>query len=93
MLHPGRSAAARAAAQSHTGALAGDHAIMQALVARQGVIVTGGLDELIDVSELMTRFPNAPTAGPAVLTDSGAFRGMTLDLAEAIGRAVGGQLD
>jgi acetate---CoA ligase (ADP-forming) len=85
MLHPGRSAAARAAAQSHTGALAGDHAIMQALVARQGVIVTGGLDELIDVSELMTRFPNAPTAGPAVLTDSGAFRGMTLDLAEAIG--------
>jgi acyl-CoA synthetase (NDP forming) len=85
LLHPGRSAAARAAAQSHTGALAGDHAIMRALVAREGIIVADGLDELIDVSELMARFPNPPAAGPAVLTDSGAFRGMALDLAEAVG--------
>ena len=85
LLHPGRSAAARAAAQSHTGALAGDHATMRALVAREGVIAVDGLDELIDVSELMARFPNAPAAGPAVLTDSGAFKGMTLDLADAVG--------
>jgi acyl-CoA synthetase (NDP forming) len=85
LLHPGRSAAARAAAQSHTGALAGDHAVMRALIAREGVIAVDGLDELIDVSELMTRFPNVPAAGPAVLTDSGAFKGMTLDLADAVG--------
>src|SRR5215468_11088402 len=85
LLHPGRSAAARAAAQSHTGALAGDHAVMRALIAREGVIAVDGLDELIDVSELMARFPNVPAAGPAVLTDSGAFKGMTLDLAEAVG--------
>jgi len=85
MLHPGRSAAARAAALSHTGALAGEYAVMRALVEREGVVVTDGLDELIDVSELMARFPDAPTAGPAVLTDSGAFKGMTLDLAEAVG--------
>jgi acyl-CoA synthetase (NDP forming) len=85
LLHPGRSAAARAAAQSHTGALAGDHAIMRALVAREGVIAVDGLDELIDVSELMARFPNVPAAGPAILTDSGAFKGMTLDLADAVG--------
>jgi acetate---CoA ligase (ADP-forming) len=84
LLHPGRSAAARAAAQSHTGALAGDHAIMRALTAREGVITVDGLDELIDVSELMARFPSVPAAGPAVLTDSGAFKGMTLDLAEAV---------
>ncbi|HLK83088.1 MAG TPA: acetate--CoA ligase family protein [Xanthobacteraceae bacterium] len=85
LLHPGRSAAARAAAQSHTGALAGDHAVMRALTAREGVIAVDGLDELIDVSELMARFPNMPAAGPAILTDSGAFKGMTLDLAEAVG--------
>jgi acetate---CoA ligase (ADP-forming) len=84
MLHPGTSAAARAAALSHTGALAGDHAVMRALVSRAGVIVTNGLDELIDVSELMARFPNPPAKGPAVLTDSGAFKGMTLDLAETV---------
>jgi acetate---CoA ligase (ADP-forming) len=85
LLHPGRCAAAREAAQSHTGALAGDHAVMRALVARAGVIAVDGLDELIDVSELMARFPDAPAAGPAILTDSGAFKGMTLDLAEAVG--------
>ncbi len=86
LLHPGRSAAARAAAQSHTGALAaGDHAVMRALVAREGVIAVDGLDELIDVSELVARYPNVPAAGPAVLTDSGAFKGMTLDLADAVG--------
>src|SRR5258708_7259456 len=85
LLHPGRSAAARAAAQSHTGALAGDHAVMRALTAREGVIAVDGLDELIDVSELTARFPNVPAAGPAVLTDSGAFKGMTLDLADAVG--------
>lgn len=85
LLHPGRSAAARASAQSHSGALAGDHAIMRALMAREGVIAVDGLDELIDVSELMARFPNVPAAGPAVLTDSGAFKGMTLDLADAVG--------
>ncbi len=85
LLHPGRSASARAAAQSHTGALAGDYAIMRALVAREGVIAVDSLDELIDVSELMARFPNVPAAGPAVLTDSGAFKGMTLDLADAVG--------
>jgi acetate---CoA ligase (ADP-forming) len=85
LLHPGRSAAARAAAQSHTGALAGDHAIMRALMVREGVIAVDGLDELIDVSELMARFSGLPAAGPAVLTDSGAFKGMTLDLAEAVG--------
>ena len=31
-MHPGASAKARDAAASHTGALAGDHAIMRALV-------------------------------------------------------------
>jgi len=85
LLHPGRSAAARAAARSHTGALAGDHAVMRALATRQGVIITDGLDEQIDVTELMVRFPHAPAAGAAVITDSGAFRGMTLDFCDAAG--------
>jgi acyl-CoA synthetase (NDP forming) len=85
LLHPGRSAPARAAAQSHTGALAGDHAIMRALISREGVVAVDGLDELTDISELMARFPNFSPAGPAVLTDSGAFKGVTLDLADAVG--------
>jgi acetate---CoA ligase (ADP-forming) len=85
LLHPGRSAAARTAAQSHTGAYAGDHALMRTLMAREGVIAVDGLDELIDISELMARCPKFSPAGPAVVTDSGAFKGMTLDLADAVG--------
>ena len=84
MLHPGRSAAARAAAQSHTGALAGDHAVMQALVRREGVLLADGLDELIDVSELLARFAEPPAKGPAIVTDSGAFKGMTLDVCQSL---------
>jgi acetate---CoA ligase (ADP-forming) len=85
MLHPGRSAAARAAALSHTGALAPDHAVMEALARHQGVVIADGLDETIDISELLVRFPHVPTAGPAVVTDSGAFCGITLDLCDAVG--------
>jgi acetate---CoA ligase (ADP-forming) len=84
LLHPGRSAAARASALSHTGALAGDHDVMRALVAHEGVAFAHGIDELIDISELMVRFPAAPIAGAAVATDSGAFKGVTLDLCESI---------
>jgi len=85
LLHPGRSAAARASALSHTGALAGDYAVMRALTTRAGVIMVDGLDELIDVTELMARFPVPPAAGAAVLTDSGAFKSLALDLCEALG--------
>jgi acetate---CoA ligase (ADP-forming) len=85
LLHPGRSAASRTAAQSHTGACAGDHAVMRALMAREGIVAVDGLDELIDISEVMVRFRDLSPAGPAVVTDSGAFKGMTLDLADAVG--------
>ena len=48
LLHPGRSAAARQSAQTHTGALAGDYDVMRTLVERQDVIVVDTLEELID---------------------------------------------
>src|SRR5262249_39356006 len=85
MLHPGRSNAARASAQSHTGALAGDHAVMRTLATRHGILLAGGLDELIDVSELLVRFAKAPSAGAARPPHSGAFKGMTLDFCDELG--------
>ena len=36
MMHPGRSARAKEAARSHTGALAGDHAVMRTVVEHAG---------------------------------------------------------
>ena len=46
LLHPGRSAAARASAQTHTGAMSGDYEVMRALVAHAGVAVVDTLEEL-----------------------------------------------
>jgi acyl-CoA synthetase (NDP forming) len=85
LLHPGRSERARASAQSHTGALAGDHAVMTTIAAHHGIVMVAGMDELIDATELLARFPKPPTAGLAVLTDSGAFKGMTLDFCAEAG--------
>lgn len=85
LLHPGRSAAARHAATSHTGALAGDWATMRAMVESEAVVLVETLEELLDASEMLTRYPDPPRQGPLVMTDSGAFKGLALDLAERIG--------
>lgn len=83
LLHPGRSQRAQASAASHTGALSGDYAVMRALVAAEGVVAVDTLEEFIDAAEFFTRFPNPPASGPAIVTDSGAIRGLSLDFAEA----------
>jgi acyl-CoA synthetase (NDP forming) len=88
MLMPGKSARAREAAQSHTGALAGDHASASVLLAREGVVVVDSLDELFDTTTILARFPLPPAAGTAVLTASGAVKNITLDFAEDIGLAL-----
>ena len=86
LLHPGRSDLARQAARSHTGALAGDHAVMQALVAREGVALVDTLDELFDVTTILARYP-APVVSPgaAIASNSGALRGICLDMCEGMG--------
>ena len=85
MLHPGRGAKAKEAAKSHTGALSGDHALMKTLVERAGVVVVDTLDELMDVSEILTRFPKPSKGDLGVLTFSGAFCGIAHDFCEDIG--------
>ncbi len=85
LLHPGRSSAARASAATHTGAMAGDYQVMRSLVARTGVIIVDTLEELLDVSDIVARCVSLPTAGCAVLTESGAFKALTLDLCEDVG--------
>ncbi|HEX3971124.1 MAG TPA: acetate--CoA ligase family protein, partial [Stellaceae bacterium] len=85
LLHAGKSAAAQESAKSHTGAMVGDYAVMETVLAHSAVLKVDTLEELIDVSELMFRFPVPPTKGCAMVTDSGAVKGMTLDLCDALG--------
>lgn len=85
LLHPGRSSRARAAAQSHTGALMGDHGAMITIVRDAGVLVVDSLDEMMDVSELLSRYPEPSVKGPAVLTASGALVALVNDFADELG--------
>jgi len=84
LLHPGKSVRARESASTHTGALAGDHAVMSAVLGHEAVVLVDSIDELIDASELLARAA-PPTGGAGVITNSGAIKGFTLDFAETIG--------
>lgn len=93
MVHPGSSEAGRAAAQSHTGAMVGDHAVMATMVRGEGVALVDTLDELFDAAAILYRFPRPVPGGIGVITNSGAVRGLGLDFCETIGLAVAGLAD
>lgn len=82
LLMPGRSARAREATQSHTGALAGDHATASAWLRREAVVMVDSLDEMLDVTRILLRYPQPPTGGTAFMTGSGAMKNLALDFAE-----------
>jgi len=88
LMHPGRSARARASALSHTGAMTGNHAIMRTLVAREGVVLVETLEELMDSTEILLRFPKPPVKGVGIITNSGAFKGYAIDFCDALGLEV-----
>ena len=85
LMLPGRSAKARRAAQSHTGALIGDFDTIRALVEDAGAVVVFTMDEMMDLVAILQRFPTPPTKGPGILTASGAYVGLTDDFAQDIG--------
>jgi acyl-CoA synthetase (NDP forming) len=84
-MFPGRGAKSRKAAQSHTGALVGDHGAMRTQVENAGALVVATMDEMMDVVEILARFPTPPDKGPGILTASGAFVALTNDFAEDLG--------
>lgn len=88
LLMPGKSARAREAAQSHTGALAGDHATATALLKREAVVVVDSLDVLLDTAAILLRFPTPSAGGVAFMTGSGAMKNIALDFADDIGLAL-----
>lgn len=85
LLHPGTSSAARESAATHTGAMAGDWQLMKTKVERAGVILVDCLEALGDVVDIAVRAKPVRPGGAAVLTESGAFKALVLDLAENIG--------
>ncbi len=85
LMHPGRSKRGQEAAQSHTGSMVGDYALMRTAVENEAVIAVNTMDELYDAAALLHRYPAPPQGALGVVTNSGAIRGMTFDFAEDIG--------
>lgn len=84
LLHPGTSAAAREAAKTHTGALAGDNKLMRAIVQSRGVYLVDTLEGLIDVAEFLHLFGPLDERGVGIVTESGALCAQMLDYCEAL---------
>ena len=85
LMQPGRTERAQAAAQSHTGAIAGDLAVARTILGHAGVAVVDGLDALVDVAMLLAARPVPPPGRAAFMTNSGAVRGLAFDFAHDAG--------
>jgi acetate---CoA ligase (ADP-forming) len=85
LMQAGRGTKARKAAQSHTGALIGDFATIRTQVEDAGAVVVHSMDEMMDLVELLVRYPVPPTKGPGILTASGAYVALTNDFADEAG--------
>jgi acetate---CoA ligase (ADP-forming) len=85
MLHAGSSAIARESAITHTYSVTRNYRAMRALTDRACIVLVDKIEELLDTAELFLYFPSPPTMGPAVMADSGAYKGLALDYAALIG--------
>jgi acetyltransferase len=88
MVKVGRSAAGQAAARSHTGALASDDAVFEAVCRRYGVVRCPTLDQLVETALVFAqrRLPKGPRIGMAGF--SGGGKGLFLDYAEDEGAEI-----
>jgi acetyl coenzyme A synthetase (ADP forming)-like protein len=84
-LKSGVSASGQRAASSHTAALAGSEAAVDALFRQAGVIRATSLEELIDVATLLSTQPKLGGRGVAILTNAGGLGILCADACDAGG--------
>ncbi|MBD0339058.1 MAG: GNAT family N-acetyltransferase [Thermoleophilia bacterium] len=84
-LKSGTTATGARAASSHTAALAGSEAAVDALFRQAGVIRARTLDELVDVAGLLSSQPTPRGRRVAVLTNAGGLGILAADACEAAG--------
>ena len=84
-LKSGTTATGQRAARSHTAALAGSEAAVNALFHQAGVIRATSLEELVDVAALLSSQPEPKGSRVAVLTNAGGLGILCADACEAAG--------
>ena len=85
VLKIGKSALGAAMAVTHTGAIAGNHAVFQALFRRHGVIEVDDFDEMAATLMLLQSGREAASGGFAAAFESGGFRELVTDTAVELG--------
>ena len=85
VLKLGRYAKGRAAAASHTAALAGSAEVHRALFRQKGVISVGDIDELLDAALILARCPVPAGDGLGLVTHSGGTAVLSADKGEELG--------
>jgi acetyl coenzyme A synthetase (ADP forming)-like protein len=81
----GRTAAGARAASSHTAALAGSEAAVEALFHQAGVLRADSLEELLDLTSLLSSQPLPRGNRVAILTNAGGLGILCADACEAAG--------
>jgi acetate---CoA ligase (ADP-forming) len=84
-LKSGTTASGQRAASSHTAALAGSEAAVDALFHQAGVIRAESLEELIDVAGLLSSQPGLSGRSVGILTNAGGLGILCADACEAAG--------
>lgn len=81
----GRSSKGVRAASSHTGALAGDDAVVDAFFRQHGIIRVDTIEELVETAGLFARYPLPEGGNVAICTLSGGLAGLYADMCHELG--------
>ncbi|MGC9324141.1 MAG: acetate--CoA ligase family protein [Desulfomonilia bacterium] len=81
----GRSETGRKAAQSHTGALAGNDAIVDGVFQQLGIIRAESIEELVETASLFSRYDLPEGDRVGIYTLSGGLCGLYADLCDTYG--------
>ncbi len=79
ILKSGRTEAGASAVMSHTGTLAGDDLVFDAVVRQTGALRADGIEELLDYARVLTKQPLPQADGVAIITNSGSLGSMACD--------------
>jgi acetyltransferase len=71
IIKPGVSKASQKAMQSHTGALAGADEATKVAFSQTGTVRVGNMEELFNVAEFFSRYPNLKNNRIAIITNAG----------------------
>lgn len=85
VLKSGRTEAGARAIRSHTGSLAGDDRIFDAVLKQTGAIRVDSVEELLDFAKVFATQPLPKSEGVAIITNSGSLAAMTCDELEKQG--------